>query len=74
MNDNLRLYNFPGNMIYNIKSFIAKTLENRLWVKWLAEFLTEIQFYKKTDDATVAEIIKKPIALLINVSEYGNID
>ena len=61
MNDKLRLYNFPGKMmIYNIKSFIAKTLENRLWVKCLAEFLIEIKFYKKTEDATIAEIIKNP--------------
>ena len=61
MNDKLRLYNFPGKMmIYNIKSFIAKTLENRLWVKCVAEFLIEIKFYKKTEDATIAEIVKNP--------------
>ena len=59
MNDKLRLYNFPGKItIYNIESFIAKTLENRLWVKCLAEFLIEIKFYKKTEDATIAEPIE----------------
>ena len=60
MNDKLYLYNFPGDTIYNSKSFIAKTLENRLWVKYLAEFLTEIKFYKKTEDANNAEPITNP--------------
>ena len=55
MNNKLRMYNFPWGTIYNIKQFIAKTLESKLWVKCLAEFLTEIKFYQKTTDAHVAE-------------------
>ena len=54
MNDKLRLYNFPCCTISNIKDFIAKTFEHKLWVKCLAEFLTEIKFYKKTEDANIA--------------------
>ena len=55
MNNKLRMYNFPCCTISNIKDFIAKTFENKLWVKCFAEFLTEIKFYKKTEDAHVAE-------------------
>ena len=47
-------------MISNIKDFIAKTFEHKLWVKSLAEFLTEIKFYKKTDDAHVDETMENP--------------
>ena len=60
MHDKLGLYNFPGDSIYNTKRFIAKALESKLWVKCLAEFLTEIKFYKKTEDANVAEAITNP--------------
>ena len=48
MNNKLRMYNFPFCGIKNIKDFIAKTLENKLWVNSFAKFLTEIKFYRKT--------------------------
>ena len=53
MNDKLRMYNFPSCTISNINDFITKTFEHKLWVKCLAEFLTEIKFYMKTDDTHV---------------------
>ena len=60
MHNKLRMYNFPSGTINNIKRFISKTLENKVWVKCLAEFLTEIKFYQKTEDAHVAENHEKP--------------
>ena len=50
MNDKLRMYNFPLSLAKDIKTFIALTLENKLWVNCLAEFLIEIKFYLKTED------------------------
>ena len=55
MNNKLRMYNFPLCTISNIEQFVAKTFDNQLWVKCLAEFLTEIMFYKKTEDAHIPE-------------------
>ena len=52
------MYNFPRCTFSNIKHFIAKTFENKLWVKCLAEFLTEIKFYKKTEDAYITETLE----------------
>ena len=58
MNDKLQMYNFPCRTICNIKDFISKTFEHKLWVKCLAEFLTEINFFKKADDAHAEETIE----------------
>ena len=60
MNNKLRMYNFPCCTISNIKDFIAKTFKNKLWVKCFAEFLTEIKFYNKTEDAHTAETLENP--------------
>ena len=60
MNNKLRMYNFPRCTFSNIKHFITKNLENKLWVKCLAEFLTEIKFYKKTEDAHITETLENP--------------
>ena len=54
------MYNFPCGTTYNTKRFIAKTLESKLWTKCLAEFFTEIKFYKKMEDANVAETKENP--------------
>ena len=58
MNNKLGIYNFPCYTISNMKHFIAKTFENKLWVKCLVEFLTEIKFYKKTEDAFLSTVIR----------------
>ena len=60
MNNKLLVYNFPYSNIDNIKQFIAKMLENKLWANCLAEFLIEIKFYKKTEDDTTADPIENP--------------
>ena len=60
MNDKLRMYNFPCSTISNIKDFKAKTFEHKLWVKCLAEFLTEIKLYKKTKDDHIEETLENP--------------
>ena len=56
------MYNFPCCKISNIKHFIiAKTLENKLWVKCLAEFLIDIKFYlSKTEVGHIAETKENP--------------
>ena len=51
---------FPAVRSAISKNFIAKTFEHKLWVKCLAEFLTEIKFYKKTEDANVDETMENP--------------
>ena len=50
MNDKLRMYNFPQGTAHNIKKLVATTLENKLWVTCLAEFLIEIKFHRKFED------------------------
>ena len=60
MNDKLRMYNFSCCTISNTKDFIAKTFEHKLRVKCLAEFLTEIKFYKKTEDVHINEEMENP--------------
>ena len=60
MNNKLRMYNFPLCTISNIEQFVAKTFDNQLWVKCLAEFLTEIKFYNKIEDALVGATMEKP--------------
>ena len=60
MNDKLRLYNYPQSTTQNIKNFVAMTLGNKLWVTCLAEFLTEIKFYRKFEDNLASEILASP--------------
>ena len=54
------MYNFPCSTNFNAKLFIAKTFEDKLWVKCLAEFLTEIEFYQKTENGVLAETKEDP--------------
>ena len=54
------MYNFPCCTISNTKDFIAKAFEHKLWIKCIAEFLTDVKFYKKTEDADVDETMEKP--------------
>ena len=46
----LQFYNFHKEINHDIKSFVVKCLRNKLWVRCLAEFLTDIKFYQKTED------------------------
>ena len=57
MYNKLRMYNFPSGTIDNVKRFISKTLETKVWVNCLAAFLTKIKcfFFQKPEDAPVAE-------------------
>ena len=63
------MYNFPCCTISNTIDFIAKAFEHKLWIKCIAEFLTDVKFYKKTEDADVDETMEKPKQIKINVSE-----
>ena len=54
------MYNFPDSKAHSIKEFIRITLKNKLWVKCLAEFLTEIKFYRKNENDHASEIIVNP--------------
>ena len=60
MNNKLRMYNFPKSTAHSIKQFLTITLKNKLWVKCLAEFLTEIKFYRKNEDDHASEIMINP--------------
>ena len=53
------MYNYPQST-HNIKKFVAMTLENKLWVTCLAEFLTEIKFYRKYEDNRASETLVNP--------------
>ena len=44
MYNKLRMYNFPSGTIDNVKRFISKTLETKVWDNCLAAFLTKINF------------------------------
>ena len=59
MTDKLKMYNYPQST-HNIKKFVAVTLENKLWVTCLAEFLTEIKFYRKCEDNRASETLVNP--------------
>ena len=67
MTNKLRMYNFPSGTINTVKRFISKTLETKVWVNCLAEFLTKIKcfFFQKPEDAPVAEKLGE------NPTQYG---
>ena len=46
----LQMYNFHREDNNDFKSFVAKCLQNKLWSRCIADFLTDIKFYQKSEE------------------------
>ena len=70
MYNKLRMYNFPSGTIDNVKRFISKTLETKVWVNCLAAFLTKIKCFFFPKNLRMPLLLKNQGKTLLNTGKY----